>query len=400
MSTDDLLKKLQILTLTDSNDLPLLLPEEIPEENMPANPPTFDMKNLAIVPEYNGNPNELFEFINSTTLLLNYYWNTTDVGCFQNHMLTQGIKSKLTGRAKEIVSIYGCLDWESIKGVLIQNFADQRNENSLTRDLVNLRQMPNESPQQFHEKIMGLLNTISNYIELHHNNPDVKTSKKLFFHQQALTTFMAGLREPLGSTIRAMRPNDLAAAIQFIQEENNIRYLQKGFSITQPSGSKTNQHNQKQTFSQPFQSQQFRAQNPSQQQLWPSSPFQRAPQQQQFRSPFNQTRQPIVQPARFQAPRPQFNVWQSNPNRTLSQPTPMSTTSRTTIKPSQQPPPKFTVEELFNIEQHEETQDNYEYTNPETDNNCYDDYQQQAYEQHQYTEGENFPETADPETEP
>lgn len=424
MSTEDLLSNFQALEISD-NDLPYIFPDEntaeiaATEENMPpTNPPTFDIKNLSIVPEYDGNPNELYEFINSATMLLNYFWNQNDSGCFQNLMLLQGLKTKLTGRAKEITSVYGCLSWDTIKNVLIQNFADQRNENSLTRDLVNLRQT-NDSPQQFYEKVMGLLNTISNYIELHHDNEAIKTSKKLFFQQQALTTFLAGLKEPLGSTIRAMRPKDLAAAMQYIQEENNIKYLQKSFSIPQPSSSKPNHQPPRQMPYQPNlvasqspQWPQFRSQASSpfnQQKPWTSSPFQR-PQQQQQSKPFvpafntsRQTNQPAIQPARFQPPRPQFNTWQRNPNHGFQQPTPMSTTSRATTKPPQQSTPKFTFEELFNIEQQDEPQNTYNYTDPQTWNDYYnmdqqEDYQQEVYEDQQYTEGENFQEDAYQET--
>ncbi|KAG5860957.1 hypothetical protein JTB14_011866 [Gonioctena quinquepunctata] len=74
---------------------------------------------------------------------------------------------------------------------------------------------------------MGLLNTICYYIDLDHDDAASKRSKKEFFQQQTLTTFLAGLKEPLGATIRAMRPPNLSSAIQYIQEENNIRYLQR-----------------------------------------------------------------------------------------------------------------------------------------------------------------------------
>ena len=111
--------------------------------------PDFDLKNPCIIPEYDdGNPNELYSFISACTLILNKFWNNTDPGSFQNHILLRGLSSKLRGRAKEIASVYGCGNWKQLKAVLIQNFDDQRNENSLTRDLVNLRQGPTKQPQQ------------------------------------------------------------------------------------------------------------------------------------------------------------------------------------------------------------------------------------------------------------
>ncbi|KAG5875539.1 hypothetical protein JTB14_017746 [Gonioctena quinquepunctata] len=143
-------------------------------------PPTFDVKNLCILPNFDGNPNELYDFIKVASTLPNHYWDPANAGCIQNILSLQGIISKLIGRAKEVVSIYGCDNWDSIKNTLTQNFGDHRDENSLTRDLVNLRQFPNESPIQFYEKCMGLLNTLCNYIDLHHDDAALKKAGRNF----------------------------------------------------------------------------------------------------------------------------------------------------------------------------------------------------------------------------
>lgn len=411
----ELLSALSALNIsTQTPDLPQTTNQTLPTtptiRNMPI-VPDFDTKNLSIVPEYDGNPNELYNFIQVTTLLLNHYWNAADAGCFQNHILTQGIISKLKGRAKEVVSIYGCSDWPSIKDVLIQNFADQRNENSLTRDLVNLRQGFNEAPHQFYEKVMGLLNTISNYVELHNNDDAIKKSKKSFFQQQALTTFLAGLKEPLGSTIRAMRPKDLVHAMQYIQEENNIRYLQKGPSIPLLPLNKTIHQPQRQsaphsapTFN-PNQWQPFGPRQPFQQQHplpWqPPQAFRPPTQQPQaFRPPTQQSfgptqpfrPRPVIQPPRFQ-PNQTFNrsnVWNNGPGPSqLPKPTPMSITSTgvsqnkipPNFRPPQQSTPKFTFEELFNIEQQDEASGYTSYGYPDDSWNYYQTEQQDPYQQ-------------------
>ncbi|XP_074030369.1 uncharacterized protein [Leptinotarsa decemlineata] len=325
----------------------------------------FDLKNFWIVPEYDGSPNELYQFINVSTMILNEYWNTEDPGCFQNHVLIQGLLNKLQGRAKDVISVYGCSDWNSIKGTLIQNFADQRNENSLTRDLVNLRQDQNETPQRFYEKVMGLLNTISNYIELHTADETIKISKKSFFQQQALTTFLAGLREPMGSTIRAMKPIDLATAMQYIQEENNIRYLQRTFGPPQvpkkplQTQQKTADHQYaQQSIPQRMYQPMQHFQRPGQQQPHQAMGLQPQFQQPTFRphwQPNTQQKQmwPSVQPPRF---------GQNQPNRQNGQePTPMSISTRNTygaptrsMRTQPQARPNFNPAPMFNIEQHDE----------------------------------------------
>lgn len=46
-----------------------------------------------------------------------------------------------------------------------------------------------------------------------------KVGKRAFANKQALKAFLAGLREPLGSTIRAMKSSTLASAMQYVIEE-------------------------------------------------------------------------------------------------------------------------------------------------------------------------------------
>lgn len=66
-----------------------------------------------------------------------------------------------------------------------------------------MRQSPNELHKSVLPEKMGILNYISNYIEVHTQNPEIKRRKQEFFSHQALI-FSAGLQEPLGFTIRAI----------------------------------------------------------------------------------------------------------------------------------------------------------------------------------------------------
>ncbi|XP_047985549.1 uncharacterized protein LOC125225750 [Leguminivora glycinivorella] len=74
---------------------------------------------------------------------------------------------------------------------------------------------------------MHLLSTIINYVNLHETDENKKACKRDFFTSQTLKAFLTGLKDPLGVTIRTMRPSDMPTALQFIKEEQNIHYLQK-----------------------------------------------------------------------------------------------------------------------------------------------------------------------------
>lgn len=197
---------------------------------------------LLIIPKYDGNPNQLNRFILTCESILSQYYNTVDTESFSNTLLLHSILNRLEGKAEEIVNINGVSSWEHMKQVLLKNFGDQRDENCLTRDLVNMKQ-ENESPQEFYNRCMNILNTIINYISLHESDQEIIKCKRMFFHSQTLKTFLAGLKEPLGATIRAMRPTDMPTALNFIKEEENIRYSQKSnfvkplFSLNKPYNS-------------------------------------------------------------------------------------------------------------------------------------------------------------------
>ncbi|KAJ8984984.1 hypothetical protein NQ317_016895 [Molorchus minor] len=281
---------------------------------MPNTVPVLDIKNLSIIPSFDGNPNKLHRFISVSETILNHYFDTQNTSNFQNTLLLNGILNKLEGRAEEVIGITGTRDWNSIKNALLQNFGDQRDENCLNQDLSRLKLYLNET----------------------------------FSQKQALKTFLAGLREPLGPIIRAMRPTTLAQALQFISEEDNVKYLQR-----------SNQNNF--VFKKPVipsQQQQFRPQFPQMNMQQRPNAFPYSNSFSQFpRNPINIQRHPNPPTPRF----PTNN--QPNPSNAPPQnkPTPMSVSTRNTSTQFRKPyqnnffsnngqKPTVIAEELFNTE--------------------------------------------------
>lgn len=190
--------------------------------------PVFDTKLLDNIPKFNGNPLELSSFLEIANNYISLYWdqNPANINCSQNIALIYGIYSKLEGEAREIYSICISKDWQTVKDTLIAHFGDQRDENGLLFDLTHLKQNPNEPFIRFYTRVMSNLSGLHNYIDTHETDQTAKSTKKTFYNNYALKIFLAGLNEPLGSTIRAMRPISLVQARQFIIEESNIRHIQ------------------------------------------------------------------------------------------------------------------------------------------------------------------------------
>ncbi|KAF2890969.1 hypothetical protein ILUMI_15204 [Ignelater luminosus] len=251
--------------------------------------------------------------------------------------------------AEEVIAIYGCDSWKKIKETLLQNFGDQRDENCLNQDLVNLKQKPGETPNQFHEKVMHLLNTICNYVDLHSEEPE-KT-------------------RPI---IRAMRPRTLVEAMQYINEEDNIKYYQKSNQIENKKPSQVHKT------------------------------IHQFPQNHYYPGASQILNRPVTQIPQFrpsQFPQGPVNI-QRNPN--PARPTPMSISTRNTSHVKKPNPvnafqnygqkPRVISEKLFNTEFDDQSNNDLEYVydNQQAYETCYVD------DEHcEDSEYENFPQDPD-----
>ena len=254
----------------------------------------FKVEYLNCVPNFDGNPNDLQEFLDSAESIIDTFFDVSNPTCFQNIYVFKSISNKLTGSAKTAVNIQQPTNWIELKETLNRNFCDQRDDTCLVRDLVLLKQN-NDKPLAFYEKCTKLLNLLCSYVNANETETAVKTAKRKFFAKLALKSFLCGLREPLGSTIRAMRPDTIQKALQYIMEEDNARYYR---------------HDQKPN---------FQNQNASN---FPSQPInikpkQNLPQQKYFSNQQVFGKQPQAGPAAK-------NVFRPNPNYRPQPPTPMS----------------------------------------------------------------------------
>lgn len=321
----------------------------------------FKPEYLSCVPQFDGNPSELNRYLSTCESIITTFYDRQNVNNFQNKYILNSLISKLSGNAKSVVNIQNCSNWEELKTTLHRNFADQRDEACLNRDLVLLRQNPNEKVNHFYDRILEILNLLCCYVDIHEETAESKQLKRELYTNLALKTFICGLKEPLGSIIRCMRPRTLEEAMQFIRDEENTHYFQnltnKPIPRPNPPQNQFNPVHQIRNFERqqqfnrlPNNSNYFNVPNNSNYFKIPNN-FNNPS---NFNNPINfQSRpfpsQPIniqpqyVPPRRlptnsevFGRPQQQnnSNVFRPNPNRPLPTPTPMSINSRLSSNPS------------------------------------------------------------------
>lgn len=180
------------------------------------------------LPVYDGNPKTLYEFLENVEEILKLILAID--GTPQAKIILRAIRNKISGQANEVLNMYGTpLEWNAIRINLITHYADKRNETSLIKDL-HICKQNTESVEQFYAKIIAIFSTMMNHIKVNENNAQVVQSKQLLFAEMCLNVFLSGLKEPLGSTIRSMRPNSLADALKYCLDEQNINYIKNGMS--------------------------------------------------------------------------------------------------------------------------------------------------------------------------
>lgn len=382
----DTLNSLQINTNTDSPSQTNTL--KYPLIHKPTKFETmaqFKAEYLSCIPEFDGNPNDLNRFLAVSESIINNFYDATNHNNFQNVYLLNSVISKLKGNAKTLINIQPVNTWADLKALLTRNFADQRDEVCLNRDLVMLRQTNHETPQQFHDKILNILNLLCSHINMHEVTEHAKGLKRTLYQNLALKTFLSGLKEPLGTTIRCMRPDSLNQALQFVLEENNVRYLQNQNQNqnAQQKNPKVQYIPQNQFYNKPtFQPQYtFPQNNNNYRQPFPTGPINIQPKTNMPQKKFFTNSQV------FKKPNSQnVNVFKPNQNATFTKPTPMSIassrnptqfTQNRNIRPyqQQQSSRKYEVEELYNIETQDEKQLYPEQVDNVLDDTAYCDYQ-------------------------
>lgn len=175
------------------------------------------------LPAYDGNKNTLYEFIGNVDEILTII--NEEVGKPQYNVIMRAIRNKIIRQANEILTMYCTpLDWKIIRETLILHYSDKRNETNLVKDLHQIRQN-NDSMEIYYSRIIEIFSTIINHVRVHELNQNVINSKCGLYAEMCLNVYLSGLKEPLGSIVRAMRPKTISEAFTFSIIETNITYM-------------------------------------------------------------------------------------------------------------------------------------------------------------------------------
>lgn len=182
--------------------------------------PPFKTEYLSIIPEFDGNPNLLNEFITSSELLISHFYDAENAGSFQNILLVKSVKNKIIGEAANNIASYSISSWQDLKEALLASYEDKRDHYSLILELCAMKQN-NLKPLDFLNKIQNNLNLQTSYVKLHFAEDE---SNILIAHSQklALRVLLKNLNNPLGDYLSTRNPSSLNEALNILTNDFNI----------------------------------------------------------------------------------------------------------------------------------------------------------------------------------
>lgn len=342
---------------------------------------------LDMIPDFHGEAELLNRFLEISEKLFVKFYNHIDATDFQNEYLISSILSKLKGEAAVNIATSQARNWQDIKLALVNAYGDKRDCYTLNIELTELKQSMNDSPFDFYQKIIKILNLqISNLtLNFDHQRATILVD---YFRKYALKILLRGLKEPLGSLMRTKNPRDLNEALGMLTNDfqNEIKPRTINQSNVKPVNNNTNNNHRFKNSLVPY----------------------KQPYKQPYNQPYNQFKLPTgynYNPRQFL---PNFNNARNvfapnqNPNQRFPKPTPMSINSKNTLPPNQYRPtpmsiqntsrfqPKHNTEELLNID-HEQYLD-FDYQDPD---DFYENHYDQNYSENQEDNTEQITEITD-----
>lgn len=168
---------------------------------------------IKFIPRYGGEENELGSFIKSCEYVLNNVVDTIQP------LILEGILAKLSGRADQVTRFKTINGFGELKDILTENFGIQQTVSQLQLELAACIQSKNEDVKAYYEKVESICFKLIEAMVLENPKKTEETVINKIVKKQALTVFVAGLKEPYGIIVKSQSKNTLKEAYQVALEE-------------------------------------------------------------------------------------------------------------------------------------------------------------------------------------
>lgn len=176
---------------------------------------------LRLIPEFNGDKNQLHHFINAceTVLVLIAEENKTN--------FFKILKLKLKDKAYDIVKYDNIKNFAELKVKLMTQFLETRTLEVIQVELVTIKQKYNENESDYANRVERLLSDLNTACIPMETAEDISKPIRELNSRTALRAFQEGLREPLKLLVKASRYGTLKQAVEAAITEGKQYPLQE-----------------------------------------------------------------------------------------------------------------------------------------------------------------------------
>lgn len=171
----------------------------------------LDFRTIEMLPVFDGT--NLIRFLEHCQLLIDTFYDASNLQCSQNKFLLQSIKSKFTNQVYYKVSSFSIDTWTQMKEVLQQQFGDPREESEILQTMLKLKQY-NSSVDIYYDQFSKLLEALVN-----------KTidARKILYMNLAIEHFIKNLHPQIRVFVQNKNPTTLPNAYE-IAKQTELAY--------------------------------------------------------------------------------------------------------------------------------------------------------------------------------
>lgn len=172
---------------------------------------------LRLIPQYNGSPELLEEFIENTEAIVR---NFSEVPIDQQNIILLHIKNQITGDARHKILGHHVRNWDELVILLRNLFKSPKNENTIKTELFSLTNK-NLGIEKNYLEINKLMTQYNSRINARNISTDTKTELIKEFLEDATQIFIKTLKEPTASQVLAQNLNSIYEVYEYILNRTN-----------------------------------------------------------------------------------------------------------------------------------------------------------------------------------
>ena len=178
------------------------------------------------IPNFDGDSSTLNAYVQACEFLVETFLFEPNNAV--QALLLRIFQGKLKGKALQTISSNEtCNTFQEFKNLLLSNFGDQRSENCLFNDMINIKPNKSEGPFKFGKRIKETLQLLLTQVKLRDNEINSRLLKTANYKNTALQLYLQGILEIdnlTGIMVQVKQPADLEAAMSYVIEAENFNY--------------------------------------------------------------------------------------------------------------------------------------------------------------------------------